>query len=139
MTSCRKYTGALTYQNSGRTSPHSIMSVFWAIFSEKKLYRGTDFSELPPIESDLRSLVPADSGINVRLAGDPLLDSWRGGSRVASHASFEQICVTYEEVCRMCSLTRMCSLNRMCSLAVGFRHAQGQRHDWSPIAKGFRV
>ena len=49
------------------------------------------------IESELRPLMTPDLALQVRLASDPINDAWRGAARMAAHASFGNVCVTYAD------------------------------------------
>lgn len=46
------------------------------------------------LRRELRAVLPSDSPINVRQAGNPLLDAWRGAAQWSREAGFKQSAVT---------------------------------------------
>jgi len=49
------------------------------------------------IEYEIRCLLPAGANLNVVVAHDPILETWRGASKFAAHEKFESVCLTKQE------------------------------------------
>ena len=81
--------------NHGLSKPGDRDSILRDIFLTSGNTMFSGFEER--LRRELRAVLPSDSSMNVRQAGDPLLDAWRGAAQWSREPGFKRSVVTREE------------------------------------------